>query len=190
MNTDISVPNLYSLTPENKKLSINALPKPGSGDAKKIPLGLKTEKDGWMLIALKDLENLPSNFNVYLIDSEKRIGQNLSRKPLYRFYAKSGQHESRFHLMFSETELSDPAMAFDEPFSVQTVGGKVMVSLNLESGQSGVLLASNVMGQILDRKNVSEKEILEIEGIKSSGVYFFSINLKDGMFSKKVLIQK
>jgi hypothetical protein len=190
MNTDIRVPNLYSLTPENKKLSINALPKPGSDDVKKIPLGLKTEKDGWMLIGLKDLENLPLNFNVYLIDSEKRIGQNLSRKPQYRFYAKSGQHESRFHLMFSETELSDPAMAFDEPFSIRTVGGKVMVSLNLKSGQSGVLIASNVTGQILDRKTVSEKQIIEIEGIKSSGLYFFSINLKDGMFSKKVLIQK
>jgi hypothetical protein len=190
MNTDIRVPNLYSLTPENKKLSINALPKPGSSDLKKIPLGLKTEQDGWMLIGLKDLENLPTNFNVYLIDSEKRIGQNLSIKPLYRFYAKSGEHESRFHLMFSETELSDPTIAFDEPFSVRTVDGKVIVSLNLESGQSGVLLASNVTGQILDRKNVSEKEIVEIEGIKNSGVYFFSINLKDGMFSKKVLIQK
>jgi len=190
MNTDVAVPNLYSLTPENKKLSINALPKPGSSDVEKIPLGLKTEKDGWMLIGLKDLDNLPSNFNVYLIDSEKRIGQNLSRKPLYRFYAKSGQHESRFHLMFSETELSDPAIAFDEPFSVRTLGGKVMVSMNLETGQSGVLLASTVTGQILERKNVSEKEIIEIEGIKSSGVYFFSINLKDGMFSKKLLIQK
>ena len=190
MNTDIRVPNLYSLTPENKKLSINALPKPGSDDVKKIPLGLQTEKDGWLSIGLQDLQNLPINFNVYLIDSEKRIGQNLSRKPLYRFYSKAGQHESRFHLIFSETELSDPAMAFDEPFSVRTVGGKVMVSLNLESGQSGVLLASTVTGQILDRKNVSEKEIIEIEGIKSSGVYFFSINLKDGMFSKKVLIQK
>jgi hypothetical protein len=190
MNTDIRVPNIYSLTPENKKLSINALPKPGSSDAKKIPLGLKTKKDGWLFIGLKDLENLPSNFNVYLIDTEKRIGQNLSIKPQYRFYAKSGQHDTRFHLMFSETELSDPAIAFDEPFSVQTVGGKVMVSLNLEQGQSGVLLASTVTGQLLDRKNVSEKEVIEIEGIKSSGVYFISINLKDGMFSKKVLIQK
>ena len=190
MNTDVSVPNLYSLTPENKKLSINALPKSGSNEVKKIPLGLKTEKDGWMSIGLQDLQNLPSNFNVYLIDSEKRIGQNLSRKPRYRFYAKSGQHDSRFHLMFSETEISNPAIAFDEPFSIKTIGGKVMVNMNLETGQNGVLLASTVTGQILDRKNVSEKQILEIEGIKSSGIYFFSINLKDGLFSKKVLIQK
>jgi hypothetical protein len=190
MNTDVAVPNLYSLTPESKKLSINALPKPESSDVKKIPLGLKTEKDGWLLIGLKDLENLPSNFNVYLIDTEKRIGQNLSKKPQYRFYANSGQHDTRFHLMFSETELSDPAIAFDEPFSVKTIGGKVMVSMNLQTGQSGELLASTVTGQILDRKNVSENEISEIEGIKSSGVYFLSINLKDGMFSKKVLIQK
>jgi len=190
MNTDVAVPNLYSLTPENKKLSINALPKPGSNDVKKIPLGFKTEKDGWMSIGLQDLQNLPSNFNVYLIDSEKRIGQNLSSKPQYRFYAKSGQQDTRFHLLFSETEINDPALAFDEPFSVKTVAGKVMVGMNLEPGQKGVLLASTVTGQILDRKNVTEKETIEIEGIKSSGVYFFSINLKDGMFSKKVLIQK
>ncbi len=190
MNTDTSVPNLYSLTPENNKLSISALPKPGSNEVKKIPLGLKTEKEGWMSIGLQDLENFSSDFNVYLIDSEKRIGQNLSRKPQYRFYSKSGQHDSRFYLIFSETELSDPAFAFDEPFSVKTLDGKVMVHMNLEPGQYGVIQASNITGQILDRKNVSGKQTLEIEGIKSSGVYFFSINLKDGMFSKKVLIQK
>src|SRR5680860_869619 len=49
--------------------------------------------------------------------------------------------------------------------------------MNLETGQKGVLLASTVTGQILDRKKVSEKEIIEIEGIKSSGVYFFSLNI-------------
>ncbi len=190
MNTDTLVPNLYSLTPDKKKLSINALPKLWRDEVKTIPLGLKTEKEGWMLIGLKDLDNMPINLNVYLIDSEKRIGQNLKRKSRYRFFTKSGIHDSRFKIILSETELSDPTMAFDEPFSVQIREGKVMVNMNLDEGQNGVLQASTITGQVLERKNVYEKESIEIEGIKSTGLYFFSINLKDEMFSKKVLIQK
>ena len=46
MNTDTLVPNLYSMTPDTKKLSINAVPFP-SNEHRIIPLGLRNSKR-WM----------------------------------------------------------------------------------------------------------------------------------------------
>lgn len=190
MNTDENVPNLYSLTSNKEKLSINALPESIKNTNRRIPLGIRSEIDGEMSIQLKDLKNLPSNFNVYLIDEVKRIGQNLSKKPEYHFYSSAGEFNSRFYLLFSENELSDPALAFNEPFSVKTLNGKVMVLLNLDDGTSGSLIATTVTGQLLEIKSVTGKETISLEGIKSSGIYFINLSWRDQHFSKKIMIQK
>ncbi|RKS53018.1 galactose binding lectin-like protein [Gillisia mitskevichiae] len=190
MNTDERVPNLYSITSKSEKLSINALPASFKTANQRIPLGIYSEMDGEMNIHLKDIENLPSNFFVYLIDDVKRIGQNLSEIPEYNFRIKAGEHNSRFFLMFSEYELTDPALAFDEPFSIKTINGKVYVNLNLEDGMSGVLMATTVTGQILEVKKVSGNETISLDGIKSSGIYFINLSWEGQKFSKKIMIQK
>ena len=190
MNTDEQVPNLYSIISKNYKLSINALPESIKNTNQRIPLGLRSDINGEMSIQLKDIKNLPSNFNVYLIDDVKRIGQNLTEKPEYHFNIKAGEHNSRFFLMFSEYELSDPALAFDEPFSVKTISGKVYINLNLKDGVSGTLMATTVTGQLLDVKSVTGNETISLDGIKSSGIYFINLSWKDQQFSKKIMIQK
>jgi len=190
MNTDERVPNLYSITSKSEKLSINALPASFKTANQRIPLGIRSEMGGEMSIRLKDIENLPSNFFVYLIDDDKRIGQNLSEIPEYNFRIKTGEHNSRFFLMFSEYELTDPALAFDEPFSIKTINGEVYVNLNLEDGMSGVLMATTVTGQILDVKNVAGNETTSLDGIKSSGIYFINLSWEGKQFSKKIMIQK
>ncbi|WP_198012065.1 T9SS type A sorting domain-containing protein [Gillisia sp. CAL575] len=190
MNTDERVPNLYSISSKSVKLSINALPASFKTANQRIPLGIRSEMDGEMSIRLKNIENLPSNFFVYLIDDVKRIGQNLSEIPEYNFRIKAGEHNSRFFLIFSEYELTDPALAFDEPFSIETLNGKVYVNLNLENGMSGVLMATTVTGQILDIKKVSGNETISLDGIKSSGLYFINLSWEGQKFSKKIIIQK
>ncbi|WP_026838677.1 T9SS type A sorting domain-containing protein [Gillisia sp. JM1] len=190
MNTDERVPNLYSITSESDKLSINALPESFKNTNQRIPLGILSEMDGEMSIQLKDIKNLPSNFNVYLIDEVKRIGQNLSDKPEYHFNIKVGENNSRFYLIFSEYELSDPALAYDEPFSVKIIDGKVYVKLNLKNGGSGTLMATTITGQLLEVNKVTGNETISLDGIKSSGIYIINLSWKDQHFSKKIMIQK
>ena len=152
MNSDPAIPNFYNITSNKKELAINAIPFPVSGNYNKIPLGIKAEKSGKMIIALSSMENLSSNFNIYLIDHSKSIGQNLSQKSEYTFDITEGIHNSRFELMFSEEKITNPAIAFNEPFYVEVINNEVVVKLNLEDNQEGILQASTMIGQLLKIK--------------------------------------
>ncbi|MCF4101534.1 T9SS type A sorting domain-containing protein [Gillisia sp. M10.2A] len=189
-NTDSEIPNFYSISKDNKQLSINAISDFSQNNYEKIPLGIAIEKEGWAYIQLKDLKNVSSSLNVYLIDSEKRIGQNLSENPKYKFYSKSGENNKRFSLLFSYTPMTDPAIAFNEPFSVNTQSSTVVINMNLEHNEKGTIKVSTVTGQLIDVKPVQGNEPVEIEGIKSSGVYFITLTVNSETFSKKVLIRK
>lgn len=187
MNTDASVPNLYSLSKEKIKLSIKALPLPESGKYEKIPLGIRSLQSGKMTINLSQVQNLPAGMNIYLIDSEKRIGQNLKNKSSYTFNIAQGENNSRFQLLFSEDNISDPAVAFNEKFSVDSKDF-LKVKLNLEAGQKGELRVSTVTGQILEVKEGRGKEQVEFRSITSSGIYFINLYVNEQRYSKKVLV--
>ena len=189
-NTDPAVPSFYNITEDSKELAINAIPFPEYGSYKKIPLGINTELSGEMTIKLNSMQNLSSNFNVYLIDHEKNIGQNLSDEPEYSFKIEAGKHDSRFELMFSEEQVSSPAIAFNEPFDIKVENGKVKVILNLEKDQNGVLRASTITGQILQVRNAKGKDEVIFDGITSNGIYIINLQLDQKQYTKKVLIKK
>ena len=187
MNTDVTVPNLYSISSDKKDLSINAVPMPDAGSYEKIPLGIKVDQAGRMTLKLANIQSLGSQFNVYLIDHQRNFGQNLSKKDSYSFQVQKGTWNSRFELMFSEENMKDPAIAFDEPFSVEVQNSAVIVRLNLKDGQQGTLTASTITGQILDRTKGSGKDEVLLHGIKSSGVYIINLDLGTERFTKKVI---
>jgi hypothetical protein len=190
MNTDPAVPSFYNITEDKKELAINAIPFPESRSYKKIPLGIKADQSGEMKIDLASVENLNPNFNIYLIDHEKSKGQNLRNKPEYTFSIKKGTHNSRFELMFSEVEVTSPAIAFNEPFDVAVEDGSVVVSLNLEENQVGILRASTITGQILQIKEAGGKDRVVFDGITSNGVYIINLQLGKAQHAKKVVIKK
>ncbi|OEY71216.1 hypothetical protein SAMN05660445_01377 [Salegentibacter salarius] len=190
MNTDPAVPSFYNITEDQKELAINAIPFPESRSYKKIPLGIKADQNGQMHINLSAIENLSPNFNIYLIDHVKSIGQNLSKNPEYTFNIKAGTHNSRFELMFSEEEVSSPAIAFNEPFDVKVEDGNVVIELNLEESQQGILRASTITGQILQIKEGRGKDQVTFDGITSDGVYIINLQVGKARHAKKVVIKK
>jgi hypothetical protein len=190
MNTDPAVPSFYNITTDKKELAINAIPFPESRSYKKIPLGIKADQNGQMQINLASIENLSPNFNVYLIDHTKSIGQNLNKDPEYTFNIKAGTHNSRFELMFSEEEVPSPAIAFNEPFDVKVEDGNVVIELNLEESQQGVLRASTITGQILQIKQGRGKDQVIFDGITSDGVYIINLQVGKERHAKKVVIKK
>jgi hypothetical protein len=190
MNTDPAVPSFYNMTTDEKELAINAIPFPESRSYKKIPLGIKADQNGQMHINLASIENLSPNFNIYLIDHAKSIGQNLSRKPEYTFNIEKGTHNSRFELMFSEEEVINPAIAFNEPFNIEIRDGDVIVKLNLEENQDGILRASTITGQVLQVKPGSGNDNVIFDGITSDGVYIINLQLGKAQYAKKIVIKK
>lgn len=189
MNTDSQVPNIYGLTAENRKLSIKALDYPGN-QPYVFPLGITNRDKGWQNIQLEDLQNISSNLFVYLIDTKKRIGQNLLERPIYRFHKNEGTIDSRFHILVSNKAISDPAIAFNEHFSINTIDDDVVVKMNLPVDGTGFLQISTLTGQNIERINVSGKNEYIINQIHSSGIYFFSLKFRDELFTRKIIIKK
>lgn len=187
MNTDTNVPSIYSLSPEKNMLSINGMQGLNGQESVRIPLGINIEKEGWITIRLSK-NSVPVNY-IYLLDKEKRTGQELSKNPDFKFHAKSGNYQSRFELVFSRTRITNPSLAFNEPLSIDNKNGALKVSINLEQAEDGLLRMSTTSGQLLYSKEVSGKENIEINGIKSSGVYIFSLKTTTQNYSKKVLIK-
>ncbi|WP_029331649.1 T9SS type A sorting domain-containing protein [Gillisia marina] len=190
MNTDPSVPNLYSISSDEKPLSINGVSATYGSDVLRIPLGFNLENEGWITLSLTDIEETILTGYVYLVDMDKRKRVNLLDKNEYRFQASAGRNDSRFHLVFSNSVIDDPAVIFNDLFSVNQSGGTVKIKMNLAIGEIGDIKVSTVTGQTIETQFVSENDVIEINGIKSSGLYLISFYSKEGIFTKKVLIQK
>jgi len=190
MNTDPTVPNLYSLSSDKKPLSINAVSAISGSDVLRIPLGINLDKEGWITLILADKEENIFTGYVYLVDLEKRKRINLLDMDHYRFQASAGKNDSRFQLVFSNSVIDDPAIIFKDLFSVDQSGASVKIKMNLAIGEVGDIRVSTVAGQNIESQFVSANDEIEITGIKSSGLYLVTFYSNEGVFTKKVLIQK
>ena len=88
MNTNVLVPNLYTMIADSSRLSIIAIPFPVDS-IKRIPLGIKTAKDGWITFKANNIVQIPAKRYIYLVDTVAGISQDLRLNPQYQFLIKS-----------------------------------------------------------------------------------------------------
>jgi hypothetical protein len=67
MNSDINVPSFYFVTPGDVNLSIYALP-PVLNTFCTVPLGIKTKRDGSVIIKIRDIDPGFSNMRISIRD--------------------------------------------------------------------------------------------------------------------------
>ena len=186
MNTDLRVPNLYSVSSDLARLSINSMPTPGDS-IRIVPLGLRTSQDSWVEIEAQDIARMPDNLYIYLSDAGAGIIQGLKQNPLYRVHLVSGNYEGRFSIIFSKT---DPRYkpGPDEEFYVYSSGGRLYVYLNLSAGGNCNLMINNMLGQICYRQELSGNGYHEIDPNLSNGLYVVNLYSPDSKKSKKIYI--
>lgn len=189
MNTDLAVPNLYSITPDIHQLSISAIPSP-IDSLTKIPLGVKVLKDGWANFNASDISQLQSNMHIYLTDAQEGITQDLKQKSNYRFYLKAGEYNRRFTLVFSLSDLNKPAVVGEKMFTIVRSGNRLYVKVNLPFNTKGNLIVTNMQGKTLLQKGVFEMETVEIDPNVGSGVYVVTLISGKRIESEKILIRK
>jgi hypothetical protein len=188
-NTDILVPNLYTLTPELTHLQINGMPYP-SDSISNIPLGVTTFTDGWINLQANDINQLPPHLHLYLVDGETGIMQDLKQFPHYHIYLKSGEYNQRFSLVFSLSELADPKADPGKVFTLSIINNSLRVKTNLPYNTKGNMLVTNLLGQVLMSREVFGKETITINQNISSGVYIISIISGKIKHSEKILMRK
>jgi hypothetical protein len=186
MNTDTRVPNFYLYSQDTRRLSISGMPFP-SDSIDKVPVGLITEQDGWISFYASEKEMFPNDLHAYLVDAETGITHNLKDDHSYDIYLDAGEYNSRFYLVFSEEEWTNPFGA-KELFTINRNGDQVWVVINLQFGENGVLRMINAQGQLLMTREVFGNEVVYINGQVSSGVYIMSLFSSQDVYSKKLLM--
>jgi hypothetical protein len=189
INTDVMVPNLYAITPDGRKVSIDGIPEPTDSLAR-IPLGIKTFTDGSVTFMANDIEQLPSFWNIYLLDSLTDRLQDLRFNPVYQFNLTAGENDGRFTLVFSLTDLTGPTEFREKMFTLSRSGNMLIVKSNLPFNTRGTLLVTSMQGQTLLQKEVFEKETVEINPIVSTGIYLITMISGKRTDSEKVLLRR
>jgi hypothetical protein len=192
LNTDVSIPNLYAITQDIRQLAISSMPSPVDS-LTRIPLGVHTLKDGWVIFSAKDIAKLPSELNIYLNDNVLQVVQDLKKTPVYRFNLKAGEYNNRFELIFAKSAMDiipeQPTLS-DNLFAISRESGNVVVKINLPDHSPGKLYVSNMLGQILLEKEVTHLETVNISSGLKNGVYVVTLTAEGRKQSEKTLIRK
>jgi hypothetical protein len=128
--------------------------------------------------------------NLYLIDKESNINQDLKRHPVYRFYLKKGEYNQRFALLFSTAKEPLPPFETDKLFVITRAGGKVLIYLNLGAGETGKLSMFNLQGQKMLEEDVTDQQIIDISSGLPTGVYVINVRAGNRTHSEKTIIRK
>lgn len=188
MNTNPAVPNLYAVSADSAKISIRAMAYP-SDSVTMQPLGLKTEKDGWVTfnaLQMPDLAGLPY---IYLWDAKANVYHDLKQAPRYRINLPAGDYQGRFFIVFKKqqaTTTTTPVVT--ETFTTSVTSGTLTIRSKLSSTEKGRLMVSNMLGQILYNQEVNGTNSYTVPANLANGIYVVSLQSAQGVYSKKIFI--
>ena len=195
MNTDMLVPNLYTMTSDSIRLSINAIPFPVDSIIR-IPLGIKTAKDGWITFKVSNMVQMPAKRYIYLVDTVAGISQDLKLNPQYRFLLKAGEYRNRFSLIFSLTVLNIIPKEFSllqnypNPFNPRTTIRYLIPQASFVTITVYDILGKEVSKLVNEEKLTGSYEV-QFDGSRlSSGVYFYRMHAGSFLKTKKLVLLK
>lgn len=184
MNTDPTVPSLY-VPASGQRLSVSAWPA-DIDSTESIPLGLATERDGYISFTMPVIERMPSGWHFYLYDKDADITHDLHKTAPYRLLLRKGTYDARFFLVFKpERDASSGNTPLYHAFHA---GNNLYGQFDNVPGEKCRITVSNVAGQILLRKDFTGNGRHLLGSQYSGGVYIVTFNAGKQQVSKKVFI--
>ncbi|MDX9729216.1 MAG: hypothetical protein RBT50_08130, partial [Bacteroidales bacterium] len=170
-NTDMMVTNLFSVLTDGSKLSVNALPQQ-TDSIVYVPLGLTSYRDGEVVFALRNLENLPENVRIMFRDAATGANTDLVSSGPYRADLKAGDYPNRFALaILKNTTPVEPAPGEDDFFSVYSFGQQLRATVGTVSSGEGTITVYDLGGRPVFVKKISE-----------TGRYNMDVSIKPGIY--------
>lgn len=188
MNTNSDVPNLYAVSEDSRKLSIEAFDYPHDNFTV-LPLGLKIQRSGYITFNARNILLIPETIHIYLLDNEKGVYQDLRRRPDYRLFLEAGTYENRFSVVFSLKDLNSNSID-DEVFDVYISGADLVISTNIQTDENSALVITNMLGLEISSRQFMGNGRYEINSSLSSGMYVVSLFANKEVYSKKIIIVK
>jgi hypothetical protein len=189
-NTDLNVPNLYSISSDDNKLSINALPSPFKTPCV-IPLGLKIYKSGSITFKIRDIDDEFPGQGIYLSDIVAGIEQDLLPNNEYRIYLEAGEYYNRFYLNLTSSPTDIPDIQTENDlFSIYSSKGILIANFNIFQGEKGLLQIHSLTGSTLFMYNIYQPGYHQFSPIIKDGIYIATFITGNRRESKKILILK
>ena len=188
-NTDLNFPNLYSISSDNSKLSINALPF-YTEEYIRIPLGLKLNKAGDIIFRLSNIDDQIAAEGVYLIDVIAGITVDMISDKEYAVNLSTGEYTDRFYLNIGAVQTSDPDINEDESFiNIYSSYGVLKVNISRLPGGKGLMQVFDLLGRKLYSKQIYEEGYHEYTPGLANGIYIIRFECGKEIITKKIVIR-
>jgi hypothetical protein len=188
LNTDISVPNIFSVTPGAARLSISGMPPP-AGTPVLVPLGVVTRQDGNIVFRVSALDPSFSTMKIHLIDSVAGITREITLNSEYSISLKSGEHLNRFYLKFAQlfTSASRPA---EDPGIIEAFNscGVTRLTVGRIEGSYGVVRIYDLSGRLLKEWIIRETGSHDFAMQHDTGIYIITYQSGNIKVSRKLAL--
>ncbi|MBE0639891.1 MAG: T9SS type A sorting domain-containing protein, partial [Bacteroidales bacterium] len=174
------VPQLYTMSSDNRKLAINGLPE--LSESLEIPVYFYAGIAGQQSITA-DLSNLETT--VYLIDLKTGTNHNLTENPVYSFTAEEGDNPNRFLLKFEMVGIGEnPAI---EQTSIYSHGQSIYISSTQRA--EALISVFNITGQQVYSQQLVLDGLKQITLNVPTGWYVVKAISSGSAVSRKVFIR-
>jgi hypothetical protein len=175
-----SAPQLFTLTTENEKLSINSLPH--SAGAVTIPLNFELKADKPAMLTISGIESFSPITSIYLEDKLANTTINLSQQQTYAFTHQQDNATDRFLLHFSGINSMEDLTAADRRIWVND--RTVNIAVPACAGENALVEIFSIPGQQAFSRQVILSALTKVP-VTLSGIFIIRVTT-----SKEVMVKK
>ena len=171
LSFDTNIPNIYSIS-SGKSFSINCLPEIDNRFYE-INLGFVTGSPGEYKIEATEINNFPSDLNVFIKDNINNSTHDLKLSPYYFEIQQEGT-TNRFNLLITKSSLDINENPLNRNFAY-SFGNTLVVTFENPVEESAALTIYNILGT----KVAPDRSVRK-------GINYFNINLPGGYYILKL----
>lgn len=184
-------PQLYTLTGEGRRASINAF-SDVEIDSTKVNMNLRIGLRNNYKITATGMESFDKDAYIAIEDTKLNTIQVLTENPIYSFYGDTSDFEKRFVVWFYPKPVNQPNgvgnISHDD---INIYSNHKTISVNLNGINANELTIMNMLGQTVDKRNITSNKYYSFETNLPTGLYIVRIATTDGKtFEKKIYLEK
>jgi hypothetical protein len=178
-------PQLYSLSTDSEKLTINALPH--STQTIVVPVGLEYTLEGKVEFTASGLESFASSVTIFLEDKLLNKMINLRENPTYTFTHNTGNDALRFNLHFYGVNATGELEA--KNYNIWSTVDHINIHIPALTGQKAIVELFDLLGHQLLSQQVILGSPTEIAVPQFNGMGIVRVISGNQVYSEKVFIR-
>ncbi len=178
-------PQLYTLTADERQLSINT--QPYSQQTVVVPIGFELKKDVEVSLHFSGIEAFEPTVNIFLEDCFTGQMINLRENPVYTFNHTQGNEPQRFKLhLMGVTAVGETPSAMTG--QIWSEGNSLYLSFPELQGQQALYELFDLNGHLLESRVLSLETIQRLRP-QASGIVIARVSLANQVYVNKLFIR-